>query len=470
MRPSTLLLAATLALPLATAGALHAETATTVPIEARRSLALTVYQNGLGLVEETRWVPLLPGENRLDLYGISQRIVAPSLTVAAQGVSLRDQAWRPADLTPQRLLESALGGKVRLVHQDPKTGETVTEPAVLLSLAGGPVLRVGDRIEIDPPGRIVLDRLPEGLSPEPRLSLTLDAGDGGPRELGLAYLVDGLSWQADYVAELNPAGDALELTGLLTVSNGTDVAFEKAALTVVAGEVSRQQRAPQPFLAAAPKAMRSEMAATDSLPAPQATGERYLYDTGRKVDLARGETQQLVLFQGLKVAAERRLRFDGLVSAGGGPEEIGPVQPTVLVGFENPKGPDARPLPAGTLRLYETSGGKRLFAGEVAIPRTPAGGKVELPVGEAFDVTGTAKVTALERLSDKAYEVAQEITLASAKDEPVEVELAGQLPRGWKMLQESRPHELESANHILWRVKIPAGGEAKVTYRLRVSR
>lgn len=471
MKRSALMIA-TLVLPLAAGAVAQAQTATKVAIEARRGLALTVYQNGLGLVAERRWVPLAQGENRIDLIGVSERIVAPSLIVSGDdGLTLRDQAWRPADLTPQRLLESAVGGKVRLVRENPETGETVSEEATLLSLAGGPVLRVGDRIEINPPGRIVLDRLPDGLSAEPRLVLLLEAGAGGPQELGLTYLVDGLGWQADYVATLDEEGDELALTGLLTVSNNTDVAFEDAELNVVAGEVNRELRA-QPYQAPAPmmKAARAEAMVADSVGAAQALGERYLYETGRTVDLARGETRQLVLFQDLQVPATRRLRFDDLVTASGGPEEIGPVQPTILVEFDNPDGDTARPLPAGTVRLYDMSAGTRLFEGESAIAHTPAGGTVELAIGQAFDVTGTARLTAFDRLSDTVYEVAQEITVANAKDEAVEVEVAGQLPRGWSMLEESQPHEEESANRILWRVQVPAGGESTVTYRLRVSR
>lgn len=479
----TPLLAAALALPLglAAAGPAAAQNATVVTTEARRGLSLTVYQNGLGLVEERRWVPLVPGANRLELLGVSERIVAPSLSVAAEDLTLQAQAWQPADLTPQRLLESAVGGRVRLVHEN-EAGETVSEPAVLLSLAGGPVLRVGDRIEIDPPGRIVLDRVPEGLSPEARLALSVEAGDGGPRELDLAYLVEGLSWQADYVATLAEGGGSLTLTGFLTVTNGTDVGFEDAALSVVAGAVAREQ-GPQPYLAAAaPKAMRSEVAAADAVGAPRSLGERYLYDTGRSVDLARGETRQLALFQDLEIPAERRLRFDGLIAAAGGPEEIGPQQATILLEFDNPEGAGARPLPAGTLRLYELGGGtgggdagggqpdgeRRLFAGETAIGHTPAGGTLELAVGQAFDVTGRSRITAFERLSDRVYEVAQEIVLENAKDQPVEVEVAGQLPRGWSLLSESSEHELESANRILWRTTVPAGGETTLRYRIRV--
>lgn len=478
MNSWTPLLAAALALPLGLAAALPAaapaaaQNATVVTPEARRGLALTVYQNGLGLVEERRWVPLVPGANRLELLGVSERILAPSLSVSADGLSLQAQAWRPADLTPQRLLETAVGGRVRLVREN-QAGETVSEPAVLLSLAGGPVLRVGDRIEIDPPGRIVLDRVPEGLSPEARLALSVEAGEGGPREIGLAYLVEGLGWQADYVATLAADGGSLSLTGLLTVTNGTDVGFEDAALSVVAGEVARE-RGPQPYLAAAaPKLQRSEMALADAVAAPQAVGERYLYDTGRRVDLARGETRQLVLFQDLEIPAERRLRFDGLVAAQGGPEEIGPQQATILLDFDNPEGPEARPLPAGTLRLYELGGGeaggaRRLFAGETAVGHTPVGGTLKLAVGQAFDVTGRSRITAFERLSDRVYELAQEITLENAKAEPVEVEVAGQLPRGWSLLSESQEHELESANRLLWRVTVPAGGETRLSYRIRV--
>ena len=90
-------------------------------------------------------------------------------------------------------------------------------------------------------------------------------------------------------------------------------------------------------------------------------------------------------------------------------------------------------------------------------------------MGQAFDVTGRAKRTAYERISNKSYETGQEIILNNAKAEPVEVIVVGQMPPGWRLLAESQPHDKETANRITWTVEIPAEGVAVLNYRVRVS-
>jgi len=49
------------------------------------------------------------------------------------------------------------------------------------------------------------------------------------------------------------------------------------------------------------------------------------------------------------------------------------------------------------------------------------------------------------------------------------VVLAGTMPRGWTLREESAPHETESANQVTWKLTVPAGGEAVLAYRIRVS-
>ena len=100
---------------------------------------------------------------------------------------------------------------------------------------------------------------------------------------------------------------------------------------------------------------------------------------------------------------------------------------------------------------------------------TPVGGELHLNLGEAFDITATARRTAFERLSEQSYEFAGEVILRNAKSEEVEVEVVGNLPAGARVLEESTAHELESAQRPLWRIAVPPEGESRLTYRIRVS-
>lgn len=445
-----------------------------VSLQAQQGLTLTLYQDGLGLVHDNRWVPLVPGENRLAVTGVSERLIGGSLALQASGeagagaLRLLEQSLLPADMTPHELLRRAVGQRVQLVTTDAE-GRERSEPATLLSMAGGPVLRVGDRIEIDPPGRIVLLDLPEGLRAEPQLALTLRAEEAGARELLFAYLSEGLSWRADYVASLAEDGETLRLEGWATLVNDTTAPFERARLRLVAGSVARgPSEEPYP----APMMLRSAMAeaavAYDEMPAAAAMGDRYLYDTGRDVTLMPGERKRLSLFIEPAVPVVRRYRFEGLVTAGG-PDRQGPVNAALILEFDN-EGDFARPLPRGSVRVYEPAGeGPALFDGESAIGHIPVGGEVSLRLGEAFDVTAEARQTHYERLSERSYEAAGAVTLRNAKEEAVEVQVAGSLPRGARILEASAPHEAESAGRPVWTLTVPAGGELELTYRIRVN-
>lgn len=440
-----------------------------VSLQAQEGLTLTLYQNDLGLVHDNRWVPLVQGENRLAIAGVSEQLIGGSLALEAGDGKLRllEQSMLPADLTPYELLRRAVGQKVRLISTD-EEGREVAEDAVLLSMAGGPVLEVEGRIEINPSGRIVLLKLPEGLHAEPQLGVTLLAEEDGAQELAFTYLSSGLSWHPDYVARLSADGDKLDLEGWATLVNETQVPFNRAQLRLVAGSVNRETGGPQPMRAMRMDAAVAESAGFAPPSPPQSASDRYLFDTQKQVDLRPGEQKRLLLFSRAGIDVERTYRFEGLVSTH--QQTRGPVSAALSLELEN-EGEDAGPLPAGTLRVYEPlADSPTLFAGETSISHTPVGGELELRLGEAFDVTATARQTAFERLSEDSFEFAGEVTLHNAKDEEVEVEVTGSLPAGARILEESASHEAESAQRPVWTLSVPAGGETTLTYRIRVNR
>ena len=69
------------------------------------------------------------------------------------------------------------------------------------------------------------------------------ASDKLPVELD--YLTGGLSWAADYVAELAPDEHSIELKGWVTLTNTSGTSYRNAKLQLVAGTVNRVQQALQ---------------------------------------------------------------------------------------------------------------------------------------------------------------------------------------------------------------------------------
>jgi hypothetical protein len=450
-----------------------------VGAESRTALTVTIYNRDLGLVRDIRLIDFEAGENVLALGDVSPALRPETLALGGEGLSLLDQSFAFDLLSPQRILEKSLGETVWVVRRHPQTGEETAVEAELLSVVGGVVLRIGERIEtgnasgsVAGGGRIAFRGVPEGLRRAPVLVARLASEQAGARDLRIEYLTGGLTWQADYRAEVNAAEDRLDLTGLVTLTNASGAAYPDARVRLVAGEVNQAGVAPMQRGAVA---MMAEAAAPAPGMAAQAAGDQHLYEVPRPVSLADRETKQVLLLESRGIPVAKEYRFEELVQAQGGPEEVGPVSAAVVFRFDNDAeaGGPGQPLPGGIVRVYQPGGGGDgvpVFIGEDRIGHTPEGEEVRLAIARAFDVTGRSRITAYERLSNKSYRTAQVITLANAKDEAVQVKVVGHLPPGWRMLEESQPHAAETANRIAWTLNVPAGGEAELTYRIQVTR
>ena len=463
----------TLALLLATAIATPApaqKPEISLGAEAREALSLTVYNQDLALVVETRRAELPAGTARLRLEDVNPMLQPGSVSLSGPELRVLELSSHFDLLTPYRLLEALLGKTVRVAQINPATGAETIEEARVLSVQDGVVLKIGDRIETgnDLPGRIIFDEIPVGLAETPTLGALVESQGG--KAATLSYLTGGLTWQADYIARLDEAAGALAISGMATLTNSSQTAYAEARLRLVAGTVNRAD-GPAPRLARARVAGAMAMADAPEM-APQAQGELYAYDPERRITLLPRETKQIALLSAGEVPFEQEFRLDGLASLLGRGGEIEPVKAQNLLRFQNQAAAGlGKPLPAGVLRAYSLGGeAPPLFLGEDRIRHTAEGEEVELALGQAFDVTGEARQTAYEQLSSNSFEAAQEVTLRNAKARAVTVKVTGNLPPGWKILDQSANHETETATRVAWSLEVPAGGETVLTYRVRVVR
>ena len=118
----------------------------------------------------------------------------------------------------------------------------------------------------------------------------------------------------------------------------------------------------------------------------------------------------------------RRYRLEGLVQAGRGAEETGPLSPEILIELANEaKSGLGRALPGGSYRVYQPtdSKGPAIFVGESRLGHTAEGETLEIALGRAFDITGRGWLLDYKRISNTtgAYELAQRVEIANAKEE-----------------------------------------------------
>ena len=140
-------------------------------LDDQQSVAVTIYNQDLALVKDTRKVTLKTGLNALAMRDVSAQIrpeTALLRSINAPGsLMLLEQNFDFDLLTPQKMLEKYVGKTVGIVKTNPTTGVETTEQATVLAANNGVVLKVGSRIETGLPGRIVYDDVPANLRDRP---------------------------------------------------------------------------------------------------------------------------------------------------------------------------------------------------------------------------------------------------------------------------------------------------------------
>ena len=467
------------ALGAAFAGAAQAAEGETVStLKDQSQVAVTLYNQDLALVKDTRRVGLSAGDHRLAWRDVSARIRPETALLRnlseSRGFYLVEQNFDFDLLTPQTLLDKYVGRKVKVIKTNPATGAETVEEATVLSANGGMVLQFPDRIESHPPGRLAFQAVPENLRDRPTLVVSLHTPDSGSQELELSYLTGGLGWKADYVAELSAKDDKLDLNGWVTLTNQSGTSYRNAKLQLVAGDVNRVReevgyalrdgRIPMPAMAPAPS-MKEE-----------GLFEYHLYTLGRPTTMADNQTKQVALLSASNAAVRKELMLKGAdyyyrSSVG----DIGQkLKVGVFVEFDNKGKGLGVPLPKGIVRVYKKdASGNAQFVGEDRIDHTPKNETVRLKLGEAFDVTADKKQTDFQKLSgtgryNYVFEEAFQVVLKNATDEAVTVRVVEPIPGDWEMLSESHPHAKEAANTATWKVTVPGSGKATLNYRVRV--
>lgn len=442
-------------------------------LEDQTSVAVTIYNENLALIKDTRSVRLPPGLNQLAMRGVSARLRAETALLrnldSPKSLSILEQNFDYDLLTPAKLLEKYVGKQVQIATMNPATGAETVETATILSTNAGVVVRIGDRIEVNPAGRFIFSDVPDNLRDVPTLSIMLDNKARAAQRYELSYLSGGLSWKADYVAELNAADDKLDLTGWVTLDNRSGTTYRQAKMQLVAGDVNQVQTQLEEMVMRRDKVA---MAAAAPSMSEEALFEYHLYTLNRPTTIADNQTKQVSLLSASGVPVRKELVLQGNnYYYGSSYGDIGQkMKLGVFVQFENEKKDGLGiPLPKGIVRVYKRdSAGNAQFVGEDRIDHTPNRESVRLKLGDAFDVTANKKQTDFTALRRDSFQSSFAIELNNGKSEPVDVVVREPIPGDWRMVAESAPHEKVAAGTAEWRLKIPAEASTTLTYTVRV--
>jgi hypothetical protein len=430
-------------------------------VSAQGEVAVTIYNNDLALVQDRRQLAIPQGRSRQEFPDVSAQIRPETVTLTGDDVGIVEQNFDFDLLSPQALMQKAVGETITLVRTNPATGAETRERARVLAANGGVVLQIGPRIEVlrddGLPVRVIFDRVPENLRARPTLSVTIQAQAAGRRPVTLTYLTPGLGWSADYVALFDESAGRMDVQGWITLTNNSGTPYVNADTLLVAGAVG--QGAQNNYRRQQAEALRE--AGTESA-GRERLGDFYLYPLPERTTIANRQTKQVSFLDVHNTPAARAYEYR---NAWLGTAEQPQSANTVLRFSSSRDQGLGDALPAGTVRVYQRDArGNPQFVGESAIGHTPMGSELGLVTGQAFDVKVKPVVERRERLGSDRWRTTMRYTLTNARPIAVTVNLMQSgLWGDTRIVTESMPSERRSADDALWRVPVPANGEAVVT-------
>lgn len=422
-------------------------------------IALTVYNENLALVRETRTLEFTEGLNEMTLTDVAASIDPTSVhfkLTSPGNVELLEQNYQYDLVSPDKILRKYLGKRVDVVMKngDVFSGELLSSVGgyLTLQLPDGSIRLVNSSEQMS----VAAPSLPEGLILVPTLEWLIQSGISGEREAEISYLTSNISWHAEYIAALDENEKNLQLSGWVSLDNRSGKTYADAKLKLVAGDIQ---------LAEERRPVEKDLMRMGTAAAPgfeeKAFFEYHLYTLGRRTTIADNETKQVSLFDAASTPIEKIYRY----RASEGNDNV-----AVVVKFTNSEDHNlGMPLPAGKIRVTKAdSDGSEEFLGEDRIDHTPRNEEVEIKVGNAFDVVGETTTLEVRRISDKVRENTVQVQLRNRKTEAITVVVQYNVYGDWEIVQSTHDYERKSARLIEFPVSVAADTEAELRFTVRI--
>ncbi len=432
---------------------------TAVAQSAQGDVHVTIYNNNLALVQDARTLSVPAGRSKQEFPDVSAQIRPETATLSGAGISIVEQNFDYDLLSPDKLMQKAVGQVVTIVRTNPANGAETREQARVLAANGGIVLQIGQRIEVlrddGLPVRVVFDKVPENLRARPTLSVTINSAQGGQVPTRLSYLTPGMGWTSDYVMLFDEKSGATDMQGWITLTNNTGTTYNNADTLLVAGNVGGGQNQFNALSGAL------EEAGTES-GTRERLGDYYLYPLPERTTISNAQQKQVSFLDVKGAPARKAYEFvNGWLGSNDDPRSA-----ITAIKFSTSKqGGLGDQLPAGTIRVYmRDARGDPQFIGESRIDHTPMGSSMAIRTGEAFDVKVKTVVEERTKLSNKRWRTKMRYIVTNARPAPVTVDLAQSgLWGDVRMDAQSIEGTRVSADRIEWKVLVPANGTTEVT-------
>ncbi len=426
-------------------------------------IAVTVYNNNLGVISETRQLEFQKGLGQLAFKDVPSQIDASSvrfeLLSSGKSVAILEQNYAYDLVNPEQMYNRYVDQDIELIDKDGKlyTGK-------LLAYSGGSVTLMDKTgkvliVLLANIAQVTFPSLPDGLITRPTLFWKYNSDAAGSFNTRVAYQTTGLSWLAEYVGVLDNTETKLGLSGWASINNSSGKTYKDATLRLIAGTINRA-------VPKTPPMMKGSMAMADAMSAPgfeeKAFFEYHMYTLPRKATVADREVKQISLFDPANTAVQKIYTYR--------PDESGTAV-NVAVKFKNSK--DAglgMPLPAGRVRMFKADDdGSLILLGEDMIGHTPKDEELEVKIGTAFDIVAQETLANQTKVSNQVQDMDYKLTFRNHKDQPVTIKVEKKVWGFWEVTKAAFQYKKKDANTLAFDVNVPANDSTLTQYTLRIT-
>jgi hypothetical protein len=431
-------------------------------------VSLTIYNNNLGLVKQTKALDFDKGISFVRFDDVAALIDPTSVHIkpALSGIEILEQNYQYDLISTQKMMQRYLGEEIGLMIKDGDlhrgTLMSFDGKYIILKSSSGEVTVTNAEQVVD----YRFGAMPEGLILKPTLVWLAESEKRQKSDCEVSYLTDGLNWHAEYVAVVDKDDKNLDLSGWVSIDNKSGATYKEATLKLVAGDVHRVTPRPMAMARGGAEYMLDAKATAQF--EEEAFFEYHLYSLQRPATVADNETKQISLFPETGTSAEKVYIFESGYTGWRQPE--GKTKIKVNLEFVNSEERGlGMPLPQGKLRVYKAdSKGQLQFIGEDLIDHIPKDEKVRVFLGEAFDITGERKKTDVVDLGSWHKRETYEITLKNHKDEDIAVTVVEATPGWyeWHITRSNIEYKKVSAYRVEFQVPVKSDGESVLTYTI----
>ena len=412
-----------------------------------QDISITVTQENLALVQETRSFSLKKGINSILIENLPAQIDQSSVNFSFkdQSISLREYSYAYDLQSTQMMLEKSLGKTIRLIDADHGTvlGKliAVQSTSLVLQSTDGE-LRVITNYNN---AHIIFDKsdLYTDLVSNPTIFCSLESSLNGNADTRITYATLGMDWSTEYTAIIDDTEKQLSLLTQAIISNFSGKNYKDCKLLLIAGEINRPPTPRRSVAGVGLQTMNDMISTAAESDFEESTSfEYHSYRLDRNINLKNQQQKVLALYPETEIDISKKFTYN---------HQKDPTGISIIISAINSKKNGfGKPLPAGRVRVLKKDQNGLLILGEDNISHIPVEEEIKLNIGQAFDVVAQRQILERNREGKNSEKMKISINFRNRKKEDIEIHVTEPIARrgNFRILSSNIKVHKKSANKV----------------------